>query len=57
MIDIGKFKLINDTYGHLAGDALKLKLAGRISTSLRAYDMVGRFCGDDFVILPWGNLN
>jgi diguanylate cyclase len=58
MIDIDKFKQINDTYGHLAGDALLVKVADRISTSLRAYDMAGRFGGDEFIIiLPGSNMD
>ena len=58
MIDIDKFKQINDTYGHLAGDILLRKFVERISRSLRVYDTVGRFGGDEFVvILPGSDLD
>jgi len=50
-IDVDKFKFINDTYGHLAGDkALKL-VARLISSNTRVYDQVGRWAGDEFVVL------
>jgi diguanylate cyclase (GGDEF)-like protein len=58
MIDIDHFKEVNDTYGHLAGDVLLKELAERISYSLRTYDAVGRFGGDEFlVVLPSANLH
>jgi diguanylate cyclase (GGDEF)-like protein len=58
MIDIDGFKQINDTHGHLAGDALLLDIAQRISSSLRAHDIVGRFGGDEFIaVLPATNLD
>jgi diguanylate cyclase (GGDEF)-like protein len=57
MIDVDLFKRVNDTYGHLAGDVLLKELAERISCSLRAYDTLGRFGGDEFlVILPGSSL-
>ncbi len=53
MLDIDSLKLINDTYGHQVGDeALKL-LASVLQSSCRAEDIVGRYGGDEFmVILP-----
>ena len=57
MLDIDRFKEMNDSYGHLAGDVLLKEFAQRISGSLRTYDAVGRFGGDEFmVVLPGSNL-
>ena len=51
MIDIDHFKQINDRYGHLAGDGVLCDIAATLRTQLRAYDVVGRFGGDEFVAL------
>jgi two-component system cell cycle response regulator len=51
MFDIDKFKLINDTYGHLAGDEVLKNLAGVFRTCLRTYDIIGRFGGEEFCVL------
>lgn len=57
MIDIDRFKLVNDRYGHLAGDALLQQFAGRVTSSLRTYDSLGRFGGEEFlVVLPGSDL-
>ena len=53
MADIDHFKLINDTHGHPAGDRVLTEIAGIFSDTLRMPDKVGRYGGEEFlVILP-----
>jgi len=53
MIDVDRFKNVNDSYGHLVGDQLLKTLAGFIQGSLRDSDTLGRLGGEEFgVILP-----
>jgi len=49
--DIDHFKAVNDTYGHLAGDAVLAGIARAMSALLRDYDIIGRFGGEEFAIL------
>ncbi len=51
MIDMDKFKDINDTHGHLSGDAVLRRIAQAISAKLRRSDLAFRYGGDEFVLL------
>jgi diguanylate cyclase (GGDEF)-like protein len=58
MIDVDKFKAVNDTYGHPIGDRVLIALARLIRQRVRKADIVGRFGGEEFaVILPCCNIS
>lgn len=50
-IDINNFKLVNDMFGHDAGDQALIEFALRLRTNIRQHDMVARYAGDEFVII------
>jgi len=49
--DIDDFKMINDKYGHLMGDSILKKFVENVKKQLRIYDVIGRFGGDEFMLL------
>jgi diguanylate cyclase (GGDEF)-like protein/PAS domain S-box-containing protein len=53
--DLDRFKIVNDSLGHETGDRLLKAVARRMSSAMRETDVVGRFGGDEFVVLVSGN--
>jgi diguanylate cyclase (GGDEF)-like protein len=57
MLDIDHFKIINDTYGHTAGDEVLRSLAGKLRQQIRHPDTMGRYGGEEFlIVLPHSTL-
>src|SRR6266567_3576073 len=54
LADVDHFKKVNDRYGHGAGDAVLVTAMQRISSTLRSYDVVGRYGGEEFLIIAPG---
>ncbi len=53
-VDLDRFKLINDSLGHAAGDALLIEIADRLSAISQVNNRIARLGGDEFVITPGG---
>jgi diguanylate cyclase (GGDEF)-like protein len=51
LIDLDHFKVINDTHGHLAGDAVLSTLAASVRAQLREGDLIGRWGGEEFLVM------
>ena len=51
LLDVDHFKSVNDTYGHLSGDAVLQEVVRRVSSTVRSYDTVGRYGGEEFLIV------
>jgi diguanylate cyclase (GGDEF)-like protein len=49
--DVDHFKAINDTHGHLVGDEVLTEIARRLLLSIRSYDFVGRYGGEEFLLV------
>jgi diguanylate cyclase (GGDEF)-like protein len=49
--DVDHFKRVNDTYGHVVGDEVLIEIANRLLGSVRSYDFVGRYGGEEFLVV------
>jgi diguanylate cyclase (GGDEF)-like protein len=54
MLDLDHFKLVNDTHGHVCGDEVLKQVVQRISASMRSYDAIGRYGGEEFIAVLAG---
>ncbi len=51
LLDIDKFKLVNDTYGHPNGDQILKALSSHFTENIRDYDIFGRYGGEEFMLI------
>lgn len=51
MLDVDHFKKVNDRYGHLSGDTVLVDVARRMQQAVRSYDLVGRYGGEEFLVV------
>ena len=51
LADVDNFKLVNDTFGHEAGDAVLIEVVHRMQSALRHYDTIGRYGGEEFIVV------
>ncbi len=54
MADLDHFKAVNDTYGHMAGDMVLSIVARRMLSVVRSFDSIGRYGGEEFMVVPPG---
>jgi diguanylate cyclase (GGDEF)-like protein len=54
MVDLDNFKQVNDSFGHMAGDRVLREISHRMSVLLRPYDTVGRYGGEEFLVVVSG---
>ncbi len=54
MLDLDHFKQVNDTFGHQAGDEVLREVTHRVQCGLRSYDALGRYGGEEFVVIAPG---
>lgn len=55
MVDLDHFKIVNDTYGHQAGDAVLKQISLILQRSIRSYDWAGRYGGEEFLLILPGS--
>jgi len=57
VIDLNRFKYVNDTHGHAAGDCLLKQFSQELRSSIRSSDVVGRWGGDEFILILDGDID
>lgn len=54
ILDIDRFKVVNDLYGHVVGDYILKEFSKLINNNLRVYDLLGRYGGEEFIVIMYG---